>query len=165
MQGQLLARDLGYQWISTGEFLRARIAAARRKEMLAGKLLDDQEMIELVGGFFKSLTGDISCILDGFPRTLAQAKWLLQQHNQEVVEIEGVVHLDVTKDEVMKRLLARGRDDDKEAVIARRYDSYVATTEPIIAWFKQQNIPLYEIDGKRSIEEIHADILNLFKKD
>jgi adenylate kinase len=164
VQGQLLAKDLGYKWISTGEFLRARITGKRKEEMLAGKLLDAQEMIEHGGKFLNALSEDIYCVLDGFPRTLKQAKWLLDQHEQAIVEIEAVVHLNVSKEEVLKRLLARGRPDDVEQVITRRYNNYLATTEPIIDWLKSQNIPVFEIDGERSIDEIHTDITELLTK-
>lgn len=159
VQGQLLAKDLGYQWISTGEFLRTHITGKRREEMLAGKLLDDQEMIELIGTFLTDLPDSKKSIMDGFPRTLAQAEWLYEQHHKGVVCIDAVINLRVSKQVVLERLLARGRGDDKEEVITRRYDDYQKTTKPILDSYKEKGITVYEINGERDIESIHSEIM------
>lgn len=165
VQGKLLADDLGYQWISTGEILRGQATEEQRGEMLAGKLLGDDEIIQLVGSFLTTLKEDLHCILDGFPRTLPQAKWLYELHEAGKVEIEAIVHLDVSKEVVLERLLARGRADDKEDVIVRRYNDYLATTEPIIDWLKLNKIPVFEVDGEREISAIHGDIVKLLEGD
>lgn len=164
VQGQLLADDLGYQWISTGEFLRQHITGKRREEMMAGKLLDDQEMIDMIGEFLTHLPDTKKAIMDGFPRTLLQAQWLQKQHGVGRLEIEAVIDLLVSKETVLERLLARGRPDDVEEVITRRYDDYQVTTEPIIAWYKEEGITVHEINGERPIEDIHSEIMQKLRK-
>lgn len=159
VQGQLLAKDLGYQWISTGEFLRKHITGKRREEMLSGRLLDDQEMIDMIGEFLTHIPDTKKAIMDGFPRTLLQAKWLHEQHNKGVIQIEAVIDIHVSKQVVTERLVARGRADDKPEVIARRYDDYQKTTLPIIQWYKDEGITVHEIHGERDIDSIHAEIM------
>lgn len=162
VQGKLLADDLGYRWLSTGEFLRMHITGKRRDEMLEGKLLDDQEIIDILKPLFES-NSDNKCILDGFPRTLKQAEWLITQHEQGVVDISAVLHLQASEDVVKERLLARGRPDDTEEAIIRRFEEYQTATLPIVDWFKNKDIPVYEINGERSVEEIHEDIMSKVK--
>ena len=80
VQGRWLADEVGLPWLSTGEFLRMLVTGERRKEMLAGKLLDDSEMIGLADKIFHMINIQEEFILDGFPRTLQQAEWLIAQH-------------------------------------------------------------------------------------
>lgn len=159
VQGKLLADDLGYRWLSTGEFLRMHISGDRRKEMLAGKLLADEEIISILDKFLIDTNMDEACVLDGFPRTLPQAEWLLAQHSKGDVKLRAVVHLVASKSTVMDRLLARGRQDDTKEAIEQRFAEYEEQTLPIVDWFKREGIVVHEIDGERSIESIHSDIM------
>jgi len=77
-QGRLLADEYGYAWISTGEILRVLITGKRRHEMLAGRLLSDEEMIQIMDRFLCNRHNQ-EFILDGFPRTIPQTDWLLKQ--------------------------------------------------------------------------------------
>lgn len=163
VQGKLLADDLGYKWLSTGEFLRMHISGERRQQMLEGKLLDDQEIIDILSDFFKSLNPKEGIILDGFPRTIHQANWLLEQHSNNNMCVSAVVHLKATKETVKKRLLERGRQDDTEAAIDARFKEYEASTLPIVDLYKKKDIPVYEINGERPIEAIHEEVMSLLK--
>jgi adenylate kinase len=159
VQGKLLADDLGYIWLSTGEFLRMHISGERRKEMLAGKLLDDEEIISILDKFLIDTGHDEACVLDGFPRTVVQAKWLLNQHMQGDVKLRAIVHLVASKETVMQRLLSRGRQDDTQQAINQRFAEYERETLPIVELFNEANISVIEIDGERSIDDIHQDIM------
>lgn len=159
VQGKLLADALGYRWLSTGEFLRMHISGDRRQEMLEGKLLDDQEIIDILTKFFNSSDDhQDACVLDGFPRTLTQAKWLVGEHDKGDIHVSAIIHLKASKEAVMKRLLARGRPDDTEQAINTRFQEYEDQTLPIVDWFKQDDIPVFEIDGEQSIESTHQQI-------
>lgn len=160
VQGTLLAKRLGYEWLSTGEYLRANISGERRKEMLEGKLLDDQEIINILEDFFRSIKDSKKCVLDGFPRTLVQAKWLLERHSSGSIEINSVVYLNASKEVVRKRLLSRGRPDDTVEALDRRFDEYVKLTLPIIEWYKDQGIMVHEVNAERTVKEIQADIMS-----
>lgn len=159
VQGTLLAEHIGYQWLSTGEYLRANISGQRRQEMMEGRLLNDQEIIDILKDFFAEIKDQDKCILDGFPRTLNQAKWLLDEHNIGRVHISDVVYLKASKEVVRKRLLARGRPDDTPEVLDNRFEEYEKLTLPIIDWFTQQGVVVHEINAERSVEEIRLDIL------
>lgn len=160
VQGHLLKDHLGFEYLSTGEYLRAHLSPEREKEMLAGKLLADEELIEILMKFFDGIEDQSKVILDGFPRTLPQAKWLLEVHKTNQVKISCVIYLNATKDVIRERLLSRGRDDDRPEVIDRRFEAYEEMTLPIIDWFKNNGIKVYEINADRSVEEIQQDIRN-----
>ncbi len=164
VQGTLLAKDIGYKWLSTGEHLRASISGERKAEMLKGKLLDDQEIIDILIDFFNSIEDTDHCILDGFPRTLRQAEWLYEQHEKGAIKVSDVIYLDASLEVVEKRLLARGRPDDTEEVIHRRFDEYEKATLPIIDWFKQKGMRVHEVNAERTVEEIHADIMERLQR-
>lgn len=158
-QGRLLADRLGYPWLSTGEFLRMLIAGERRREMLEGKLLDDKEIITLVQKIFRVVDIHHEFVMDGFPRTVAQADWLLSQRKHGQLEITAVIHLVASEEVVLDRLLSRGRQDDQEEVIRERFREYEHATTPIIEDFKSDGVPVFDIDGVGDIETIHEHIV------
>lgn len=162
-QGKLLAEDIGYRYLSTGEFLRAYITEERRKEMAAGNLINDDEMIGIIKDFL-SKSPDDKCILDGFPRSKAQADWLIGEHNNKVINIEALIYINVPKTELIRRLLLRGRHDDTEPAIRKRFEEYSKSTSPIIDDYKKQGVKIIEIDGKGSIEDIQSQILKALGK-
>lgn len=158
VQGKMLADELGLPWLSTGEFLRMLIAGERRKDMLEGKLLDDAEMISLVQRIFNVVDTSQEFILDGFPRTVAQADWLLHQAKYGQIKISGVVNLKASEDSVRKRLLDRGRQDDTDSAIKKRFVEYEETILPILEHFRSANIPVCDVDAEQSVEKVQADI-------
>ena len=97
VQGKMLADYLGLPWLSTGEFLRMLISGERRKDMLAGKLIEDKEIISLVQKIFNVVDTKNEFILDGFPRTVAQADWLLNQAKHGQLKLTAVVNLKADK--------------------------------------------------------------------
>lgn len=159
IQGRQLADELGYPWLSTGEFLRMLIGGERRKDMLAGKLIEDKEIISLVRKIFNLVDSHQEFVLDGFPRTEAQADWLLSQVKHGQQHVTAVIHLGASQAAVKERLLGRGRQDDTDEAIAERFREYEQAIKPILAHFKQANIPVYEINGEQSVEAVHQDIL------
>lgn len=161
VQGKLLAKDLGATWVSTGELLRESISGERREDMLQGKLLDDQAIIQVVSKFLQRDNAK-NCILDGFPRTITQAEWLLEDKSIND-ELKAVIHLTADKKVVKKRLLSRGRPDDNETAIDLRFKEYETETLPIMALFKERGIRIYEINGERHIKDVHRDIMNKLK--
>lgn len=159
VQGRLLADRLGYPWLSTGEFLRMLVAGERRMQMLEGKLLDDREIITLVQKIFRIIDITQEFVMDGFPRTLAQADWLLSQRKHGQLEISAVVHLVASEEVVLQRLLDRGRQDDQTEVIRERFREYEALTQPIIQDFNANGVPVFNIDGVGDMETIHDTIV------
>lgn len=163
-QGRRVADKLGLPWLSTGEFLRMLVTGKRRHEMLEGKLLDDVEMIELADKIFHMINIKEEFILDGFPRTIKQAEWLIAQHNAGLIKITTVLHLEASQDEVEKRLLERGRKDDTKQAIESRFKEYKSVTLPLLNDFEKKGIPVNHIDGNRTPDEVHSDIVKVLTK-
>jgi adenylate kinase len=160
MQGRLLADALALPWLSTGEFLRMLISGDERRDMLAGKLLDDDEVIGLVQKIFTVVNVDEEFVMDGFPRTTGQADWLLSQVKHGQLDITAVVHLTASEEVVMDRLLGRGRQDDHQEAIRERFREYEESVKPILDQFKSAGIPVYDINGEQEPEAVHAAILS-----
>lgn len=158
-QGKILADEHGYAWISTGEILRVLVIGKRRQEMLQGKLLSDEEMIAILDKVFELIDTDQEFVLDGFPRTIPQADWLLDQVHKGRFKLSGVVHLQASEEVVHARLRARGRQDDNEDAIKKRFDEYRAVTLPIIEHFRQEGVPVCDIDASQEPRVVHDAIL------
>lgn len=159
MQGRLLADEHGFAWISTGEILRVLITGKRRQEMLAGKLLSDQEVIDVIDKVLELIDTSEEFVLDGFPRTVEQAEWLLDQTKRGRFQLTGVFNLQATEDVVRSRLVERGRPDDTDSAINERFREYKAVTLPILEHFKQENVTVCDIDAAESPRQVHDNIV------
>ena len=159
-QGRLLADQKGYAWLSTGEILRVLITGTRRKAMLEGKLLTDSEVINVLDKALELLDPGDEFILDGFPRTLVQSNWLLEQHKKGRFSRIIVFHLMASQKVVHDRLRLRGRQDDTEEAITKRFDEYKKLTLPIIGQFKKEGATVYDIDASQDPEGIHRQIVS-----
>lgn len=164
VQGKLLAGDLGCLWFSTGEMLRQRVSGKRLKEMLEGKLLGDQEIIGMIDEYINDSGSDTQTVVDGFPRTLPQAEWLIKQSSDNKINIAGVVHIQASEEVVKKRLLQRGRPDDNKQAITKRFEEYKNSTLPILKRLAEENIPVFDVSGEGEIADVHQSILKFFKE-
>lgn len=159
MQGKMFADEHGYAWISTGEILRVLVTGKRRHEMLEGKLLSDEEMIAILDTVLNLIDSEQEFVLDGFPRTINQTNWLLEQIHRGRLKLTAVVNLDASEEVVQQRLVARGRQDDTKEAIAKRFEEYQTVTLPILEHFKQEGVHICTIDASQSPREVHDDIL------
>ncbi len=159
MQGKILADEHGYAWISTGEILRVLVTGKRRHEMLQGKLLSDNEMIAIIDKIFELIDPTQEFVLDGFPRTIPQADWLLSQVHNGRLSLTAVINLDASEDIVRKRLVSRGRQDDSEEAIAERFREYRSVTVPILEHFTRENVSICTIDAAQNPRSVHDAIL------
>ena len=161
MQGRLLADREALPWLSTGEFLRMLISGDERRDMLAGKLLDDEEIITLVQKIFNIVDVDEEFVLDGFPRTEGQADWLLNQVKYGQLNVTGIINLTASEVAAMERLLGRGRQDDHAEAIRERFREYEEAIKPILIHFKAANIPVHDINGEQEPETVHYEIISV----
>ena len=164
VQGRRLADERAVPWVSTGEFLRMLISGDKRKAMLSGQLLSDAEIIELIRKIFAVVDTNQEFILDGFPRTQAQADWLLSQVKHDQLHVTAVIHLTASQAVVKERLLGRGRQDDTEEAIVARFKEYEQQIKPILEDFKAAGVPVCDINAERDIEEVHTDIVKAIAK-
>lgn len=166
VQGHKLADEHGYAYISTGELFRLFLTGRRRAEMLEGKLISDQETIDMIDKVFDIIDTNEQFILDGFPRTALQVAWLLGQVESGRFDKPEVVHLSLTEEEIYKRLSLRGRPDDTTEAIAKRYELYQQQTRPLLQQMIDADITVHEVDGIGTPLEIYERIvmaLNLEK--
>ncbi len=158
-QSQLLAQKLGCPWISTGQLLRDNIKdEAIRGRMLAGEMLDDSLLLSLLEGQLMKLRQS-EFILDGSPRTMNQARWLFEKVIKHKIKLTAVIHLKASKEVVRQRLLGRGRPDDTPEAIAERFREYDKTIVPILDFFRDNGVKVYEIDGEVSPKAVENQIL------
>lgn len=159
MQGRLFADEHGFAWVSTGELLRVLVTGKRRQEMLQGKLLNDDEMVHILDKVFDLINVSEEFVLDGFPRTIVQAEWLLEQVKNGRLDVDAVFNLVASQEVVRERLRARGRMDDTDEAIARRFEEYERVTLPIIDSFKAHNVAVYDVDASQAPEAVHDTLL------
>jgi adenylate kinase len=120
--------------VATGTILGKKVEAI----MSTGRLVDDDTMEAVV----RQRLGQEDCkngfILDGYPRTLGQVETLDSILSEGGVELDAVVHISVPKTELVRRALARQREDDLEEVIRQRLEVYREKTQPLIALSRAQ---------------------------
>ena len=162
-QAQLLSSRLGVPAISTGDMLREAVAAGSglgcRVEgvMAAGRLVDDELMAEVVRERLAKPDALAGYLLDGYPRTLPQAKTLEGILADTGEQLDAVVMVDVPEEELVRRTLLRGRVDDSEQVIRERQRVYREKTAPLIGYYRERGL-LREIDGDRSVDDVTASL-------
>lgn len=157
-QGKLLGSILKRKVISTGELLRNYGSDDQHDRMHRGEILRDDEVTALLNTALNELQNPDDTILDGYPRTLEQAKWLLQDDR---FKLQYVVHLEASRDAVKARLKGRARSDDNEDAIEARFNEYESLTLPILEFFKSQEIPVIIVNGEQPIEDVHQELLSL----
>lgn len=159
LQGHALADEYGYAYLSTGELFRVLITGRRRHEMLEGKLLSDDEVIKTVDRALEIIDTSQEFVLDGFPRTKAQVNWLLDQYKNGRFDKPVVINLEIEEDIIHERLHKRGRPDDTEEAIARRFNEYRSVTYPILAYMAQKDIEIHDINAAQPAEDVREDII------
>lgn len=164
-QGELLAQRLGVPRHSTGDILRQALREGTpmgreaKRFMHAGELVPDEVILGIIGEALEQEGSSEGFVLDGFPRTVAQAEGLARLLEERDQELDAVVNLEVDDEEIMRRLATRGRKDDLVETIRRRLVIYRAETKPVLDWYEQAGVPVLEIGGVGDIDEIQEQIL------
>lgn len=167
-QATAMAEKFRLRHISTGELLRKEIAAGTELGKQAKALIDDGQLVpdEVVEGMirseFRSVKDVDGFLLDGFPRTVEQAKDLDKLLSETDEELTSVVSIMIPDEMIFERIRHRatieGRADDaSDETISHRIATYHSKTEPLIEFYKNAGKYL-EIDGVGSIEEVRNRI-------
>lgn len=159
VQGQLLAARNNWRWLSAGQLLRDTHDIELIKEMQTGKLVDPIKVNELMGEAIKRSVNIDRVIMDGFPRQMSQAKWLVESKSHHGRDIQLVIVLEVPKSELLKRLEVRGRADDTPEAIDERLRIYRTEMYPILSYMTEQEINIVHIDGVGSVGQVHDRIM------
>lgn len=159
MQGHKMADEFGYAYLSTGELFRVLITGRRRHEMLEGKLLSDDEVIAVVDKVLELIDTKEEFVLDGFPRTKKQIDWLMDQYDKGRFDKPRVINLEIDEETIRDRLNKRGRLDDTEEAITRRFNEYQAVTRPILRYMHEQGLAVCDIDAAQTPRKVYEEIV------
>ena len=154
--------------LSTGDILRGEIKAGTALGMEAKKLMDagflvpDEVVIEMIGSKLDANKDAKGFIFDGFPRTTAQAEALDKLLSAKRTKISGMIALEVDNDELVRRLLGRGRDsgradDMDESIVQNRINEYNKKTAPLVGYYSSRN-KFSTVKGVGSVEKIFQSL-------
>lgn len=164
-QGNLLSKKLNVPYLSTGHIFRelakekTKLGHQIKVVMNAGLLISDAKTLKIVSDYLHRPEYENGYILDGFPRTIVQAKAFKNG-------IDAVVYLNVSDKEILWRLAYRnseGREDDTLLAIRKRIEVFHKFTEPVLDYYRKKG-QLIEVNGEKSIEEIHKEIVQKIKQ-
>ena len=168
-QAEKLVSERSMVQLSTGDMLRAEIAAnselglQAKKIMDAGELVSDKIMIMMIEQRMFSDEAKMGVILDGFPRTIKQAEALDEMLTHNGVAIDHVIEIGVDEEALFDRIAQRAsqsnkaRDDDKAEILRQRLKVYHDNTAPVLPFYLDRGI-LSRVDGMKSIDEVAEKI-------
>src|SRR5919112_3313517 len=168
-QGAVIAAHFDIPHIATGDLLRDHVARqtelgrAVKEHLDRGELVPDDIVLDMVRtATIEAKTSGGGFVVDGVPRTMAQARALYKMGRELDMTANVALHLKADDEELIRRLLARAalehRSDDTEDVIRRRLDLYHTITHPIVDWYAARGI-LVSIDAMRPVERVGRQIL------
>ncbi len=162
VQAQFLDEQGKVQWLSTGQILRDHISTLPKTtegQMTEGKLLDDDLVFEVLKTAIEATSSEPTVLLDGFPRRPSQVQWLEHYLAKSGRVITGIIHLKLSRQLSIARLQKRGRIDDDEQTINNRYAQYEDETLQVIEVFGGEGVPVHEVDGDDTVENVHNQIV------
>lgn len=167
-QAKRLANDLGLLYVSTGEILRELIELGdslgqKAKEyVLKGELVPDDLINEILASWLDSQEPENGCVLDGYPRSVDQAK-ILEEKILGGQKIDIVFYIDIPTKEILSRLAKRAktehRSDETPKAIAERLNEYQKYTTPVLDFYQKKGI-LIKIDGTESVDAVYQKIFS-----
>lgn len=193
-QAEVLVKELNITHVSTGDMFRAAIKAGTDMGKKAKEYMDKGELVpdSVVVGLVEERISQADCakgfLLDGFPRTVAQAEALDETFKKLGIKADGVINIDVPRERLMARLTGRRicrscgasyhevfnkpevegtchcggelyqRSDDNEVAVGNRLDIYESQTQPLIDYYAKQGL-LKNINGDQDIKDVLKDVL------
>ncbi|MDD7910637.1 MULTISPECIES: adenylate kinase [Pseudovibrio] len=168
-QAARLVEKHGIVQLSTGDMLRAAVAAGTEVGLQVKDVLDRGDLVsdDLISKIISERIEEPDCangfILDGFPRTIAQADALADILSDKAIKLEGVVQLVVDEKILLERIEKRAREsaevrsDDNAEALKKRLAVYNEQTAPLVDYYEQRGM-LKKVDGMRSVEEVASQI-------
>ncbi len=166
-QGEVIADHFDIPHIATGDLLRDHVARGTelgtsvQHYLDQGELVPDEVVLSMVREAIEAARGG-GYVLDGVPRTMAQARALYEIALELDMTADVALHLKVEDAELVRRLLGRAaeqsRSDDSEDVIRRRLALYYDVTHPILDWYGERGI-LVSVDARRPADQVGRHIL------
>ncbi|MGV0642593.1 adenylate kinase [Mycolicibacterium sp. XJ879] len=166
-QAQKLSEKLGIPQISTGDLFRKNIGDGTPLGLEAKRYLDAGDLVpseltnKLVEDRITQPDAADGFILDGYPRSVEQAKALDEMLKQRSTELDAVLEFAVSEEELFKRLKARGRADDTEEVIHNRMQVYRDETQPLLEYYRDN---VHTVDAVGGLDEVFSRALQALGK-
>lgn len=158
VQGQILSARHGWRWLSAGQLLRDTHDHELIREMQSGALVDSEKVNQIMADALKNAHDIEHVILDGYPRQLEQAQWLIDSRQHHERDINIVIVLEVPKHEILRRLKVRGRVDDTPEAIEERLHIYRQEIYPILNYLTDHKVYIAHIDGTGTVGQVHDRI-------
>ncbi|MEX2188077.1 MAG: adenylate kinase [Pirellulales bacterium] len=168
-QAALLTELLAIPHLSTGDMLREAVEHGTTVGRLAaefmrgGRLVPDPFVVQIVGERLQQPDCERGCLFDGFPRTLGQARSLDEYLTAAGTPLDAALELRVNEDQLINRLLGRGREDDSIDTIRRRFREYVTLTTPLLDYYQSTGL-LRTVDGSGTTSEVFKRIRAAIRK-
>ena len=174
-QAKILVEAYGIPQLSTGDILRAAIAAKTPLGVEAKAIVDRGDLVSdvIVNGIVSERLDAEDCqpgfILDGFPRTIAQAEALDGMLVEKGVALDAVIEIKADADVLVNRVINRAKEsgsaraDDNEEVLRKRLDVYRDQTAPLVAYYSGKGL-LRPVDGMEPVEQVTAAIRSALSK-
>ena len=175
-QAEILEREHGLKKLSTGDMLRAEVTDGTelgreaKSHMDEGKLVPDELLVSMIRERIKQPDCANGFILDGFPRTQAQAAALERMLHEQGFNLDAVIALQVDEEELVNRVVKRAqedpenaRSDDNEETMRQRLSVYHEQTAPILPFYEQRD-QLYRVDGMQAVDTVAREIEDILKK-
>jgi adenylate kinase len=159
VQGQILAARMGWRWLSAGQLLRDTNDVSLLHLMHEGKMVPHDAITKIMGQAISHAVHIDQLILDGFPRLLEQAEWLINSQPDHGRSVALVIVLEVPREELLKRLAIRGRSDDTPEAIDERLKLYRQEMYPVLNYLTEQNVPVVHLDGTSTVGQVHDRIV------
>ena len=159
VQGQFLGLRQGWQWISTGHLFRASKDPEVQAILASGALMSSKKTQDLLAEVLETTRSE-EVILDGFPRKIEQAEWLVDHQADYDYTLDLAIVIDVSKEEIRKRLALRGRPEDDPSIVEKRLHIYHTEVDPILDYLASHGMPIIHIDGGKKVGEIHDAIMD-----
>jgi adenylate kinase len=169
-QAERICEHFGIEHIASGDLLRHEVTAGTpigrtaKRYLERGDLVPDDLVLEMILVKVTAAAAAGGYVLDGFPRNVRQAEAAYASaRDVGGVPLEAVVHLDVSRPELLRRILARarveGRSDDNQATIDHRLAIFDEETEPLLGYYKERGL-LVSVDGEQAVDVVTETILS-----
>ncbi len=163
-QAQMMVDDGGWSWVSTGQLLRDTTDKEVHEFQKKGVLVPIEKVNQVLAETLDKEAPAKNLILDGYPRQLDQALWLLENCKSRGINIDLAINFDVDMEELLNRMNSRGRVDDTPEAINSRLAIYHEEIDPILDVLSSSGVKVVHINGIGAREDIHIRTSEVISK-